>query len=898
MYKVKAFLLGCVTILSGCDNYDGMEQFSSSGEFVTSLPSNSVPGDLYPVSFIAKVDRQLSADANSLIYKDNVEVQSSEVDCLNETVEGQYICAISLRVTPLANGPASVELDIEGQRFLNQTFVTQSAVIGHMHSNTLQTFNFQKDKFEAGKSHPVDLVFTNIGSEVANNIDISSLFERNLTDVKSTCGTSLEAGEGCYVHGNYTPEATDVNGIKYSLTYDEGEQVTVGAKNVLNKERLVGRVIRNLPFNIASSTSYDVEFRFSNLGTEPVTNIRTQLLAPSVSEIRFDECQDNALAVGESCAVTASVVGDEIGTLTALVGIQGDNGDSASATVVSNVVESPIVAHVEQDLPQKMALGATYDYLVTFTNQSNSHDATGVRFAHLYPESYSVHSNTCVDSTLKAEESCHISLSTTAQSAGIQHYSSYLMFDQGTAVISSSTLSRASERSIESVIDLDFPSNMLLNQSYPFHATFTNNGLVDTDLISITSMTTQNVLINSNTCEGEKLQPGTSCQLSGEYYTTQLGPVRLEGNLNYGPNLDEAFNFSSEVVAVPIHGSVKVGLPKNIGLNNTYPISYVYQNLSAVHDASMINVTLSSTAPVHVATNTCESKTILHPGEECEISGEFTATQQGLHQFQSSMTYKEGNAVKINSSAIVSDVVVSSQVEGSLPIVGLGQTYPVRYVFNNESIVEASGIQISHSANLNITSDSCGTTLTGGSQCEIVAEYSPSQNGQFVHTLTFDYVEGNEIELTQPVKVVDAIALDEVVYQVGSLSHSFDAADYFNYASDYGFTILTKLQTLDISGNPEKVVYAQWGGTDMDIELTPSEPMTFTGHRVNNCSTRSMNSTIGCASGKLSSLRLTLNSDSFNALPSGEQSGVIYITLTQSNNTHVAVFGLPIRVIK
>jgi hypothetical protein len=409
---------------------------------------------------------------------------------------------------------------------------------------------------------------------------------------------------------------------------------------------------------------------------------------------------------------------------------------------------------------------------------------------------------------------------------------------------------------------------------------------------------TQNISISSNTCEGNKLQPGESCQLSGDYYTTQLGPVRLEGNLNYGQNLDEVFSFSSEVVAVPISGLVKVGLPQNIGLNNTYPISYVYQNLSANHDASMVNVTLSSTAPVHIATNTCESKTVLHPGEECEISGEFTATQQGLHQFQSSMTYKEGNAVKIKSSAIVSDVVVSSQVEGSLSIVGLDQVYPIRYVFNNESVVEASGIQISHSANLNIVSDTCGATLTGGGQCEVIAEYNPSQGGQFVHTLTFDYVEGNQIELTQPVKVVDSIVLDEVVYQSGSLSHSFDAADYFSYSSDYGFTILTKLQTLDMSGNPESVVHAQWGGTDMEIELTPSEPMTFTGHRVNNCSTRSMNSTIGCASGKLSSLRLTLNSDSFNALPSGEQSGVIYITLTQSNNTHVALFELPIRVVK
>ncbi|KOO15465.1 hypothetical protein AKJ18_10775 [Vibrio xuii] len=905
MYKSKFFFLSCFAMLSGCDNYNivnGSESHSqlkaANGTFITGLPPNAVAGDIYPVAFAASVDHRLDQNAATLIEAENMTIESSSVDCLSLESDEEHLCTVSLRVKPTNKGNTTVSLNIGGERYSNTSKVNDSAIVGYVNINNSQSFGVASEMLELGRTYPLELVFVNIGEQQATNVSIESLNGSILSNVKNTCGTTLAAGTACYIYGEYQPTKQDATGVQYELTYDEGAAVLIGANNIAPETKLMGRTVSALPLNIGVDVSYDVEFEFKNLGTDPLTNLETQLLASSSkSEIRFDSCQGATLAAGESCSLTTSITAEHIGTLTALAAVYGDQGIISYASVASNAVESPIVGDVQQDLPQNMAIDAPYNYLVTFTNYSKSHDATGVKFAHLYPESYTILSDTCTNSTLRAEESCHISGTTSAKTPGVQRYSSYLSFDQGTAVIASSTLSQASERAIESKIDVNFPSNMVLNHSYPFHVTFTNTGAIDTDVVEISSATLDGVTIDYNTCENI-LAPGASCQLSGEFYTTQLGPVRLEGSLNYGATSDEIFSVSGEVVPVPIEGFVKVGLPQNIGLNNTYPISYIYRNLSDSHDANMLDVTLSSTAPVHVITNSCASTKTLHAGEECEIAGEFTANEQGQHQFLSSLRYKEGNEVKIQSSAMVSEVVVSSQVEGSLPIVGLGQNYPIRYRFNNESAVEASGIKVSHSTNLNITSNSCGTTLDAGNQCEIVAEYRPSQNGQFAHTLNFEYVEGNDISLTQSVKVVDAIVLDEVVYQDGELSHTFDARDYFNYGSEYGFTILSKLQTLNISGNPERVVYAQWGGTDMDIELTPSAPMIFRAHRVNNCSTRSMNSYIGCQSGKLPSFRLTLHSDSFNALATGEQSGVIYINLTQSNNTHVALFMMPIRVIK
>lgn len=901
MYKFKLLFVSLITLLSGCDNYhfinEDYKNSSVNGTFITPLPSNTVAGDIYPVAFAVSLERRLTDKPEDMIKATNVTIESSSIDCIPSGQNNNHFCAVSLRAKPTRNGASAVSLQVDGVTFTSESTVNESAIIGYTKTNALKSFTFHDKKFEEGKSYPIEFVFVNIGREQANDISIKSLSGTLLTNVKSNCGSSLASGSACHMHGEYIPKHTESSGPKYQLTYNEGAPVDVGVRNIVEDTQLLGEVVTGLPLNIGVDTSYDVEFMFKNKSVEPVTNLTTQLLASDISGVRSDTCKGMTLASGEVCSITASIMAEQIGTLTALVAVTGDEGVSSYATVTSNVVESPIVAYVEQDLPQNMALDAPYHYLVTFSNISKSHDATGVRFAHLYPESYDVLSDTCTDSTLRSEESCHISVTTSTQTPGVQRYSSYLSFDQGTAVIASSTLSKASERSLESVVDVSFPTNMVLNHNYPFHVTFTNTGKVNSGELELLSATMDGVTIDYNTCKGT-LTPGESCQVSGEYNAGKLGPVRLEASLNYGLQQDETFILAGEVVSVPIEGEIKLGLPQNIGLNNTNPISYTYRNLSSTKDATMVDVILSSTAPVHVITNTCESTNVLHAGEECEISGEFTANVPGQHQFISSLRYKEGNEVQVQSSAMVSEVVVSSQVEGSLPIVGLGQNYAILYRFSNESLADASGINISHSANLNITSDSCGATLGSGNQCEIVAEYMPTQNGQFTHTLNFDYIEGSEVSITQAVKVVDAVVLDEVVYQDGALSHGFDAGDYFNYASDYGFTILTKLQTLNISGNPERVVYLKWGGTDLNVELVANDPLAFRAHRKNGCSTTSMNTSVGCASKVLPSFRLTLTSDAYDALPTGEQSGVIYINLTQSNNTHVAMFAMPIRVIK
>jgi hypothetical protein len=904
MYKSKLIFLSLFAFLSGCDNYNHPNDVSNisatpsvNGTFITGLPSNAVAGDIYPVAFSASLNYRLDEQLEEVIETDNLDVESSSVDCLTLGQDDQHLCTIALRVKPIRNGASSVSLNFRDKTYTSQSSINDSAIIGYVKTNGTKSFTTGSEKFEIGKSYPIEFVFINVGHQKANNISIKPLTGTSLSNVNSDCSTTLEAGRACYIRGEYLSTSDDFNGFQYQLDYTQGAPVVLGVRNTLQESTLLGSVVTGLPLNIAVDTSYDIEFEFKNKGLEPATNLITHLLASDTSEIRSDNCSGETLESGDSCSLTASITAEHIGTLTALVAVYSEEEMTGYATVTSNAVESPIVVYVEQDLPQSMALGVPYSYLVTFSNSSKNHDATGIRFAHLYPESYDILSDTCTDSTLKAEESCHMSITTSALTPGLQRYSSYLSFDQGTAVIASSLLSKASEQSLESEVDVNFPTNMLLNHSYPFHVTFTNTGTIDSGELELSSSTTDGVTIDYNTCEAS-LAPGESCLLSGEYFTTTKGPVRLEGNLNYGLQKSETFTLVSEVVSIPIEGKVKVGLPHNIGINNTYPVSYTYRNLSDSHDATMVDVVLSSTAPVHVVSNTCAATKVLHAGEECEISGEFTANDPGQHQFTSSLRYKEGNEVLITSFANVSEVVVSSHAEGLLDLVGHNEKYDFVYKFTNESILDATGIEIHHSDDLNIVSNSCGSTLAHNEECQVEVEYTPSTLGYHTYNLIFDYIEGHTIDIEQAVKVVDFISIPEAIFEDGSLTHSFDAGDFYDFRANYGFTLRSKLQTIAMSGNPEAVIWNKWGSTPLVFELSPGEPIDFIATRVNLCGESTMNSSAGCQGKVLPEFRLKIDESVFDGLPVGTHNGEIYVSLAQSNNLHMAIFKLPIKVIK
>lgn len=896
-YKSELIFCGALSLitLTGCDNHNAFQPISNfnDGAFVTKLPSNTVIGDIYPVAFTVLLKQKLTEDTTTLFETQNMLVEYSSIDCLSTDLDDTHLCTVTFRVTPEKSGFSELSLRIGDQTYTNQTNATDSAIVGYVHTNLSQ-------KFDIDKASPISFVFINTGQAQANNIKIKSTNSETLTNVKTTCSSTLKGGEACYLHGDYIPSRADSYGIQYELTYDEGEPVVVGTENVPKKDTLIGNTVLSLPLNIAIENNYNVEFQFKNMNSEPVVNLKTSLLAPGISHIRFNSCNSVSLNPGESCSMIASVLADQIGTLTAAALVYSDDGVTAYATTTSNVVEAPIVASVDQDIPQQMVLNEPYNYLVTFTNTNKNHDATGIRFAHLFPEHYEVLSNTCTDSTIRSEESCHLSISTSAIKPGIQLYANYLMFDQGTVVIANSTLSMASAHSLNSQVDKGFPDNMVLNHSYPFHVTFTNTSNVDTETLTITSEHTKGVTIVSNSCDGNILPAGESCILSGEYFSETLGPVKLVGNLNYGANLKETFVLSGEVVTVPIVGSIEVGLPQNVGLNSTYPIRYIYRNLSDFHDASMIHTTLSSTAPVNVTKNTCGSISTLAAGKECEISGTFTASEKGQHQFTSSLYYMEGNEVKIQSSAVVSDVVVSSRVEGGSSLVGLNSTYLIKYYFKNESIAPATGIKITHSEDLVVHTNTCGSILAGNSdtECHIEVAYTPRILGYYTYEFSLDYTEGEAIHLKQPVKVVDMIELDEMVFTSDSLSHNFEASDYFNYLANYGFTMQATLQTIPVSGNPETVIHNGWGSTDLVFELTNGYPINFIANRKNDCGTQVMNASVGCQSRKLPQFRLSIPKDKFDTLAIGEQSGDIYVSLTQSNNTHVALFKLPIRINK
>lgn len=897
LYRNKLIFVASLFMLSGCDNHH-FEDSKFEGEFVATLPQNSVVGDIYPVSLIATSKSGEFDGIKPLIESDNLEIESSEIECLPGEYGDEDLCLASFRVKPLANGESTISIKLGSTEFTNQTRASDVAIIGYMHSNADFSFRLDKEKFEVGNSYPVHFVFANVGTKAANNVTIENIHGGALKNLKSTCGTTLVGGEACYVNGDYIPnEAGGGEGVQYQLTYDEGLPVVVGAKNLLEKSKLVGQVTSRLPLNIAPDKSYDVEFKFKNMGSEPTGTLRAQLLAPAQSKIRFDNCSDTSLANGESCSITASIIADKVGTVTAVAAIDSDTGTKHYASSTTNAVLAPIVASIDHDIPQNMALDDPNYYLATFTNESDTYDATGIRFTHLFPEHYDLVSNTCTDSTLRANESCHISVSASAKQLGVQHYSSYLSFDQGTAVMASSTLSKASNLSINSQVDVNFPPNMVLNHAYPFHVTLTNTSVLDTKELVITAEDSQGATIEYNSCSGV-LQPGASCSLSGEYYTTTLGPVMLKGHVDFGSSTLETFEIMGEVVDVPVVGDINVALPHNIGINNSYPFSFVFQNLSSDNNATNIDVTVSSTAPLHVTSNSCQALSTLRTGEKCEIAGEFMPDNEGQHQVSASFKYNEGNEVKVKSLSMVSEVVLSSSVDGASELVGLNEHYTINYNFRNESAVDATGIQVVSSNDLVITSSTCGGTLLAGDSCVINAEYSPTMLGNHTYELSLDYTEGDLIRLNQPVKVVDTIQLGEFVYENGALEHSFAASDYFNLASDYGFTMQTALQTIPVQGNPESVVFRAYGSTPLVFEFPVATAINFKATRRNLCGHRTMNTSIGCSGKTLPSFALTLTQSEYDSLLSGDYSGEIYVSLTQTNNTHVALFKLPIRIRK
>ncbi len=899
MYKLKLLILSCFVVLVGCDSGSSrIPLLATNGTFVTPLPANTLAGDRYPVSFMASFNQIPQIEPGSLLESQNMVIDSSNMICAESDINQEYLCDIMINLIPQSNGNASITVDIGGNSYTNETNVTDAPVIGYVHTNASQRFKVSQQKLEAGQTYPIDFVFLNFGQKKATNIDIKSVDGTVLTNVKTNCGSELNGGSACYVHGKYTPVSGDMDGVQYQFSYSEGNPLIVGVNNILEEDSLIGKLVRALPLNIALDTSYDVEFKFKNLDDKTITNLQSSLLTPGQNAIRFSDCENASLSPGESCSVIASVSADKPGVFTALATLYNDDGIQGYVSATSSAVETPVIAHIVQDLPQSMVIDEPYHYKVTFTNTGAQQTATGIRFAHLYPEDFTVLSDTCTKSTLDAGENCHIAVNAEATQQGLQHISSYLFFDQGTLVIASSTLSNASSLSLNSQVNLNFPENMVMNHSYPFHINFTNTGTLNTDPITISLENTTDVTIDFNDCEGSVLTPAESCELSGEYLTTQPGPVRLEGVLNYGSGHDEHFSLSGEVITVPVEGSIEEGLPQNVGLNTSYPIRYAFRNLSDSHPATMVTINSLSTAPVDITSDTCRAITSLEAGEECEIVGQFTAQDMGHHQFSSALNYAEGNEVKINSSTTVSDVVLSVEAEGVSSLAGQNETYSINYRFTNESPAAATNVVVQLTDNLSVTSNTCSATLGAGSHCDVEVQYAPTALGQYVYGISLDYLEGEEINLTQSVKVIELIELDEMVFNANTLTNYFAASDHFNYGATYGFTMQTSLQTVAIEGNPENVIFSSAGSTPLAIELTAGHPINFTANRRNACSTRTMNTYVGCLSNTLPEFVLSLSQDEFNSLMTGTQTGELYVNLTQSNNTHIALFRLPVRIEK
>ena len=720
------------------------------GVVSTPLPNNVELDTNYPVVFTFSNSNKVLPATGISLFKTLPDFKESTNTC-KDSIAPSGSCQLSGTYNPSKVGPVDLSVTLsyrEGRDVIETASSTVSDVAVRGVVSTPLPNNVELDT-----NYPVVFTFSN-SNKVLPATGIS-LF-KTLPDFKestNTCKDSIAPSGSCQLSGTYNPSKVGPVDLSVTLSYKEGRDVIETASSTVSDVAVRGVVSTPLPNNVELDTNYPVVFTFSNSNKVlPATGISLFKTLPDFKE-STNTCKDS-IAPSGSCQLSGTYNPSKVGPVDLSVTLSYKEGRDVTETASSTVSDVAVRGVVSTPLPNNVELDTNYPVVFTFSNSNKVLPATGISLFKTLPD-FKESTNTCKDS-IAPSGSCQLSGTYNPSKVGPVDLSVTLSYKEGRDVTETAS-STVSDVAVRGVVSTPLPNNVELDTNYPVVFTFSNsNKVLPATGISLFK-TLPDFKESTNTCK-DSIAPSGSCQLSGTYNPSKVGPVDLSVTLSYKEGRDVTETASSTVSDVAVRGVVSTPLPNNVELDTNYPVVFTFSNSNKVLPAT--GISLFKTLPdFKESTNTCKDS--IAPSGSCQLSGTYNPTSVGPAALSVTLSYNEGNNVSASTSTTVSNVVVTGSV--STPLPDTAQTnidYPVTFTFRNTGNTEATGINIfKNFSNFTENNNTCTTTLAAFSSCSISGTFNSFTTGSKAISINLLYDKGVNVLLSTSTAVVSKLYL-------------------------------------------------------------------------------------------------------------------------------------------
>lgn len=702
----------------------------------------------------------LDIGALDVVGEDFVNFSITNDNCSNTTVAALSDCIFEVIFSPDEVRTFNANVNIPSNDPNAPNFLL--AITGNGLANQGVTLNPTSLDFldvGVGNTSPAQLVqVTNSGTTDLSVTTAALATGLDFAIIGNTCdGAVVAPGGSCVVQVVCSPTATGPLVDSVDITSDAPSSVDVVD---LDCNGVVGPIMTVKPSSLqidfpdtgVGHTSQAEILEIHNTGTTPLENIIVPL--PVIPEYAYlqDHCSGSTLNPGESCLVQITFTPSADLTFTELVTITADNVSNVVVTLEGTGVFGPSLLILPSSLTLSFpdtGVGRTSQALTLELHSAGTTPVENVTIPNPGTADFVKVQDNCSGEDLAPGQSCLATFVFAPTSA--------LTFNETLTITSDNVASQDVDLEGEGIVgpavgtnpaSLDFGDVILGQTSSAQAVQITNTGTTTLNVTTVALLTGTDFSVSSNSCNGNAIVPGGSCQVQVTCSPTATGPLT--------DSLDITSDAASSVDSVTVDcngiqsdisslgsgafGNVNVGSqggPNTITLTNEGDADLVIGTLARVGD---------DTNQFSLRNDTCSGQT-LTPGEDCDFQAVFSPTAGGAFT----------DTVLIPNNSSTPSFTINLTGTGIVPVppgVGLlqiktdvmdfdleiGQSGTQSTTVTNigDGAVTINALALEGDSQFSQTNDCEGQTLAPGASCTITATFSSSSVDNFNAVITID----------------------------------------------------------------------------------------------------------------------------------------------------------------
>lgn len=672
----------------------------------------------------------------------------AETDNCGTFVAAAGTCTISVTFTPTATGTRNGTITFTDSASnspqiynLTGTGTPAAGPAANLSTTTLSFGNQTVNTSSASQS----VTLTNIGSTTMSITSITPSSQYAETD---NCGTSVIAGASCTINVSFAPTATGSQPGTLAISDNapgSPHTVTLSGSGIAALAPAVTLAPTSLTFSsqALNTTSAAQSITLTNSGTASLT------ISSIVASAQYSDTTTcgASLAAGANCSISVKFTPTATGTQTGTITVT-DNASGSPHTVnlTGTGTSSPGVSLSPTSLTfaSQTVNSTSAAQSITLTNNGTA----SLTISSIIASAQYSDTTTC-GASLAAGANCSISVTFAPTATGTQT-GTITITDSAAGSPHTATLSGTGTNVTAPAVtlaptSLAFGNQTINTTSAAQTITLTNSG---TASLSLTSIAAGAPYSQTNTCTAS-IAAGGQCTISVKFAPTATGSQ--PGTLTITDNASG----SPQTAALSGTGASAGGTTVSLS-----PTSLTFSLQQINTTSSSKTVTLTNTG-----TSTLTLTSIVASGDFTQTNGCGISLVAGAHcsitvKFAPTITGPDSGSLTITDNAAGSPQVV--------PLTGTGANItisPTTLNFGSQTVGTTSAPQTSTVTNLGVSTvtiskisenssqytqtNTCGTSLAGGSSCTISVKFSPTTTGSHNTSVTLtDNVTGDASKIT------------------------------------------------------------------------------------------------------------------------------------------------------